>query len=99
MISFGAINFLSFFYFSHFCENRDFSLILFIGPYVTIQRSQDVTQIDPEFYDASFCILFCLRERKRERERKKIKREKEKERQRETYTPPPHTHTHTHRPC
>ena len=65
----GAMNFLIFFYFSHFCENRDFSLILFFGPYLTRQKRQDVTQIDPEFYDASFCISFCLRERNRERER------------------------------
>ena len=50
-------------------------MILFFGPYVTRQKRQDVTQIDPEFYDASICILFCLRERKRE-----IKREKERKR-------------------
>ena len=48
-------------------------MILFFGPYATRQEKQDVTQIGPEFYDASFCILFCLRDRKRE-----IKSEKQK---------------------
>ena len=36
---------------------------------VTAGKSKHVTQIDPDFYDASIDILFCLRERKRERER------------------------------
>ena len=31
--------------------------------------SQDVTQIDPNFYDAGFCILLYFRESKRELER------------------------------
>ena len=35
---------------------------------VTIEKSKDVTQIDSNFYDASFDILFCLREREREGE-------------------------------
>ena len=63
-------------------------------PYVTIEKSQDVTQIDQNFYDASFCILLCFRDRKRERERKRIERERERKKQRETYT---YTNSYTHR--
>ena len=43
--------------------------------------SQDVTQIDPNFYDAGFCILLYFRESKRE-----LEREGEKERERKRYT-------------
>ena len=59
-------------------------MIFFIDPifqpWVTIGNSKDVTQIDPKFFDASFDILICERERERESERE---REKESERERE----------------
>ena len=50
--------------------------------YVTVGKSKHVTQIDPDFYDASIDILFCLRERKREKERDR-KRQRDKQRKRE----------------
>ena len=61
-------------------------------------KSQDVTQIGPNFYDARFCILLCLRERKREREKENRKGKRKKKTMRDTHSPPTHTHTqiHTH---
>jgi len=54
--------------------------------------SQDVTQIDPNFYDAGFCILLYFRESKRELEREK-EREKENRNEKRTHI---QTHTKTH---
>ena len=48
-------------------------MIPFFRSYVTIRKTKHVTQIDPDFYDASIDILFCLRERERERERERFK--------------------------
>ena len=56
-------------------------MIPFFRSYVTIGKSKHVTQIDPDFYDASIDILFCLRERERERKRET---ERDRERQRDT---------------
>ena len=92
IISFGAMNFLIFFYFFAFLQKSRFFIDPIFRPYVTREKSQDVTQIDPNFYDASFCILLCLRDRKTEREEnRKGKRKRKSERD----IHPPHTHTQT----
>ena len=91
---FGVMNFWIFLYFFAFLKKNDiFHWSYFSTPYN--RKSQDVTQIGPNFYDAIFCIILCSREKKREREREKenIKRKRKLERERHTHT---HTYTHTY---